>query len=67
MIRDVNNVWIRFYCVHQEAKDDCSFHLVADFKHHQEGFGLTKEMAAPTLSTSNGYLNIEGGNTGLFK
>ncbi|RLW00980.1 hypothetical protein DV515_00008319 [Chloebia gouldiae] len=32
---------------------------VADFEHHEEGFGLTKEITAPTLRTSNGYLNVE--------
>lgn len=58
MIRDV---WIKCCCAHQEEKDDGSFHLVADSEHHEEGFGLTKQIAAPTLSTSNGYLNIEGG------
>lgn len=35
--------------------------MIADFEHHEEGCGPTKEIAAPTLSTSNGYLNIEGG------
>lgn len=58
MIRDVG---IRCCFVHQEEKDDCSFHLVADFEHHEEGFGLTKKIAAPTLRTSNDYWDIEGG------
>lgn len=47
-------------CVCWEEKDNRSFLLEVDFEHHEEGFGLTKEIAAPTVSTSNGYLNIEG-------
>lgn len=57
----ITNIWIRCCCAYQEEKDDCSFHLVADFEHLEEAFGLTKQIAAPTLSTSNGYLNTEGG------
>lgn len=60
MFRDTDAVWIRCWCVCWEKKDDRSFLLEVDFEHCQEGFGLTKEIAASTLSTSNGYLNIEG-------
>lgn len=61
MVRDIDAVWIGCCCVCWEEKTDPSFHLEVEFEHHQERFGLTKEISAPALSTSSGYLNIEGG------